>query len=213
MPRFFVTHSNYTKKLWNLFLAQKVGFTIPNTLVSNDSRLLKGFLEKNEKVITKSIERDLNHFNEARYLGVFGTRLIDKSNLQPYRLDGTGYHSLLQNYIEKEYELRVFFLKEKIWAMAIFSQSNTQTQIDFRAYDAQVPNRMVPFILSDENQSKISEFMKLANLDTGSLDFVMTKEKKLVFLEVNPVGQYDFVSTNCNYYLHEEIAITLSNGK
>ena len=54
-------------------------------------------------------------------------------------------------------------------------------------------------------------FMDKAGLNTGSLDFVITKNKRFVFLEVNPVGQYDFVSVNCNYHLDKIIAKKLAS--
>lgn len=48
--------------------------------------------------------------------------------------------------------------------------------------------------------------MKKMNLDTGSIDMIVTPELEYVFLEVNPVGQYDMVSVPCNYHLHSKIA-------
>jgi len=47
------------------------------------------------------------------------------------------------------------------------------------------------------------------NLDTGSIDLIYTKSDEFVFLEINPVGQYDMVSAPCNYYLDKKIASLL----
>ena len=54
--------------------------------------------------------------------------------------------------------------------------------------------------------------MKKSNLDTGSIDIVVTKKEEYVFLEVNPVGQFGWVSSNCNYYLEEKVANYLMNN-
>jgi hypothetical protein len=35
---------------------------------------------------------------------------------------------------------------------------------------------------------------------------IVTPEGEYVFLEVNPTGQFGWVSDNCNYYLEEKIA-------
>ena len=48
--------------------------------------------------------------------------------------------------------------------------------------------------------------MKKLKLETGSLDFIKTTDDRLVFLEVNPVGQFGMVSSPCNYYLEKKIA-------
>jgi hypothetical protein len=37
--------------------------------------------------------------------------------------------------------------------------------------------------------------------------------KELVFLEINPVGQFGMVSHPCNYYLEKRIAQNLINSK
>ena len=47
-------------------------------------------------------------------------------------LPDTFYPSLIQEEIEKVYEVRVFYLKGKCYAMAIFSQKNEKTQLDYR---------------------------------------------------------------------------------
>ena len=47
--------------------------------------------------------------------------------------------------------------------------------------------------------------MKYVNLNTGSIDMIVTKENEYIFLEVNPVGQFGMVSQPCNYYLEKKI--------
>ncbi len=53
---------------------------------------------------------------------------------------------------------------------------------------------------------KINAFMQDVNLNSGSLDFIYTPEREFVFLEVNPVGQFDWLSTHCNYFIEKHIA-------
>ncbi|MDO9254630.1 MAG: hypothetical protein Q7U54_03885 [Bacteroidales bacterium] len=54
--------------------------------------------------------------------------------------------------------------------------------------------------------------MKKLKLNMGSIDIIKSIEGKYYFLEINPVGQYDFVSFHCNYNIHMEIAKYLSDG-
>lgn len=93
--------------------------------------------------------------------------------------------------------------------MAIFSQEDQQTEVDFRNYNFEKPNRTVPFLLPIDLQEKLIQLMKNLHLKSGSIDMVLTEEGDYVFLEVNPVGQFGMVSSPCNYELSKLIAETL----
>lgn len=93
--------------------------------------------------------------------------------------------------------------------MAIFSQNDENTEIDYRNYNRTKPNRMVPFKLTKELEYKLDNYMKKMDLDTGSIDLIYGKDGKFYFLEVNHLGQYDFLSQHCNYNLDKKIACHL----
>jgi hypothetical protein len=42
------------------------------------------------------------------------------------------------------------------------------------------------------------------------VDLIYTPDGEYVFLEVNPMGQFHWLSENCNYYLEEFIANQLA---
>ena len=80
-------------------------------------------------------------------------------------------------------------------------------------YNSKKPNRTAPYKLSPILDKKVKTLMDSLGLKTGSLDFVKTQNGRMVFLEVNPWGQYGMVSGPCNYYLDEKIAKYLINIK
>lgn len=51
--------------------------------------------------------------------------------------------------------------------------------------------------------------MNKLNYSSGSIDLVVDKDDKYIFLEVNPVGQFGMVSYPCNYGLEKIIAKAL----
>ena len=53
--------------------------------------------------------------------------------------------------------------------------------------------------------------MRLADLETGSLDLIYSKTGQYYFLEVNPGGQFSMVSIPCNYNLEKKVAEYLIN--
>jgi glutathione synthase/RimK-type ligase-like ATP-grasp enzyme len=114
--------------------------------------------------------------------------------------------SLFQKYIKKKYEIRSFFLGGNFFSMAVMSQSDQKTMIDFRNYNYEKPNRYVPYKLPKVLEKKLQSLMYELNLKTGSIDLIFTEEGKYIFLEVNPIGQFGMTSYPCNYYLESEIA-------
>ncbi len=196
-------------KLEQLSVAQSVGLKIPATIVTNSKDRLRHFTKLYDKVICKPIDYSAVFFDADGTPNMGYTELLleqEVGNLP----DQFGY-SCFQQYIEKKYEVRVFFIQSQYYAMAIFSQKNPQTKIDFRKYDIELPNRRVPFLLPDHVKIKIEDFRKKLSLDTGSIDIVVTPSLEFVFLEVNPVGQYGMTSGPCNYMLDKLIANYLSN--
>ena len=90
--------------------------------------------------------------------------------------------------------------------MAILSQKDGQTKIDFRKYNNSKPNRVMPYKMPNEIETKIIKLMQILDLNTGSLDFIYSDKNEFVFLEINPIGQYANVSYHGNYYLDKIIA-------
>lgn len=104
------------------------------------------------------------------------------------------------------YELRVFVLGKDIYPMVIFSQNDKKTEVDFRNYNDDNPNRTAPYKLpKDINRALLKIFAEL-NLNTGSADFIRAINGEYYFLEINPLGQFGMTSKPCNYHLEKKIA-------
>lgn len=200
-------------KLEVLNIAKRMGLEIPKTIITTERDKLKSFLEQNNNsIITKPIAEAMNVKLENSTIAL-STKKVEtvkdlNKNFSP---------SLFQEYIEKEIELRVFYIMGRCYTMAIFSQSNPQTKVDFRAYDWENPNRFIPYQLPLQLEMKIDSFMKKLQLNTGSIDIIKSsKNGKYYFLEVNPSGQFGMTAFPCNYPLHKIVAqnlILLENEK
>jgi hypothetical protein len=130
--------------------------------------------------------------------------VVEATHLE--KMNETFFPTLLQNYIEKLYELRIFILHEKIYSSAIFSQSNPMSVIDSRIQDTDNPVRMVPYQLPEKIESCLIEYMRMTKQNTASIDMIVNKKNEYIFLESNHVGQFGYLSYNCNYHLEHEIA-------
>ncbi len=191
-------------KLEVLEIARELNFIIPETfIVTSKTDLIKIITSSDKFVITKAIGNGVYHFTNA--FGYYSyTERLTLDNIE--KIPDTFFPSLIQYEVKKQYELRVFYLKGIFYSMAIFSQTDTQTIVDFRKYNTEKPNRTIPYLLPKEIEDKIDKIMCVLNLDTGSIDLIVDENDDYVFLEINPVGQFTMTSLPCNYYLEKKVA-------
>ena len=200
------------KKLSTLFKASKLGLRIPESYISNNASLIKErvLYSEDSTYITKGIQDNISVSTNTH---LFHTRtiLLNKSNMTqaPDQVE----LSLVQRKLEKEYEIRSFYLDGRFFSVAIFSQQNEKTKIDFRNYDFDNPNRKIPVKLPNTIENKLKKLLKEMGLNTASIDLVFTTKGEYVFLEVNPVGQFDMVGKIINNHIDKEIALWLSKRK
>ena len=193
---------NFAGKLINLDKAQQAGLLIPQTsIVTGGYKSIKTQLAR-KKYITKLIESDFIKIEDYDVAAPTVELNFEKeTDLDKYKAS-----SLIQEQIKKKYELRIFHLDKKNFASAIFSQNNEKTRVDFRNYDRETPNRLVPYTLPQNIDKAINKFMSSINMRSGSIDIIVDDNLDYYFLEVNPIGQFNMVSGPCNYNIEKYIA-------
>ncbi|MDD4673857.1 MAG: grasp-with-spasm system ATP-grasp peptide maturase [Bacteroidales bacterium] len=197
-------------KLAVLHKANEFGLKHPSHLLTNSKSDLETFFRKCKgKVITKVVSPS-GGFDTKKHIISSYTELIDKKFLN--NLNPTFPSSYFQECIDKYFEIRAFYLNEKFYSMAIFSQESKKTSVDFRKYDRDTPNRCIPYNLPTEIEKKLKLLFDSLNLNSGSADLILSKDSDYYFLEINPVGQFGMVSFPCNYYLEREIALYFKNS-
>jgi ATP-GRASP peptide maturase of grasp-with-spasm system len=186
-----------------LLLAKEFGLDIPNSFVCTNSKQLQKIEQQCKKLISKSIYEPYFIWQDKGVFSMYTKEInsLCKDNFFP---------SLVQQKIEKEYELRVFYLDGQFYSMVIFSQTNKQTELDFRKYDMIKANRCVPYKLPKNIEHNLHKLLKYIGLNCCSIDIIKSKDDgRYYFLEINPVGQFGMVSEPCNYEAFKDIATTL----
>lgn len=189
---------NYLNKLQVLSIAQEIGISIPETYISEE---FKGLNFRETSYITKAIS-DFAIFDDNRVFYSM-TQRVSESEVK------NSFYSLVQKEVDKKFEIRSFFFNKSFYSSAIFSQENEKTELDFRNYDYENPNRVVPYKLPSTVENKLLELANRISLKSGSFDLAYTKQGEYVLFEVNPVGQFEQVSIPCNYNLFKEVALIL----
>jgi glutathione synthase/RimK-type ligase-like ATP-grasp enzyme len=179
-----------SNKLWQLQMAKKLGFSIPETLVTNKPQLVQEFFDQCDgHVIYKLMGEQTNLLippNENPR-GV-STMPLRKEDL-PFLGQVALAPHMFQRYIQKAYDLRITVVGEEIFCTRIDSQSG-HGKIDWR-HDYNVG--MEAFQLPDELVKMSFALTRNLGLNYGSIDLVLTSDGEYIFLEINCGGQYLWV--------------------
>jgi hypothetical protein len=153
-------------KLTVLSKAKKNGLKIPFSIATN----CKNIEIKEPRQIVKPVS-NIFPFEYKNYIYAPKYTIIEDGKYASNSI------SFCQDYIDKEFEVRSFYLYGKFFSMAIFSQKNPMTRTDFRNYDQKKPNRNVPFNLPEEVEEKLRSLMEDLGLNTGSIDLIYSTKK------------------------------------
>ncbi|MCK5149514.1 hypothetical protein KAJ87_01145 [Candidatus Pacearchaeota archaeon] len=177
---------------------------IPDTIVTNDPSCVEEFYEKHKGNICFKLQKGTVIDEKFIY-----TNKVTKEQLK--NVDLVSKHPcLFQEYVDKEFEVRVVATDKNITGIAIDSQNSEISKIDFRRYD--FDNVKYEHInLPDNVKGFCSSLLKNYGLHFGALDFIYSKERGYVFLELNPNGQWLWLEETSGYNLTKEVAENLIN--
>jgi len=189
-------------KFQQLLLAKELGVKIPKTLITTVPNKAESFLEENgNRVLIKSIYTGnvtLHGRNQS-----IPSKLITRNEFKKYYKNIELTPTQFQEYIEKNFELRVTVIKNKVFAAKIESQLNEKTKIDWRKYTNLNPHSI--FKLPKKIEKFCIKFIEQQKLIYGAIDFIVTPDNEYVFLENNPFGQYLWLEIETGLPLTKEI--------
>jgi hypothetical protein len=197
-------------KLVALSVARAVGLTIPETFITGERRRLCELLGGDLPAVTKGIEAGAPfEEDDDLYAGSTTRRLgADDAEYAP----ATFSPRLVQRWVDKVMELRIFVLGGALTAMALVPLDPNRLLIDARQHLTEDAYNLVPYTLPDAIARRIHALMERLRLDTGSVDMLVSKTGTHVFLEVNPTGQFEWLSRACNAGLERKIAEHLARA-
>lgn len=177
-------------KLVQLSVANRIGFSVPRTLVTNDPAELLEF-SKRADVCIKSLaayhwndEHDVEFaLRSARVSGGQISRVAEEVRLSP---------TLFQEYVPKKYEWRVTVVNSEVFACRMNTQSVVGAEEDWRIVDFDLIEHELlelPLPLTE----KILAYLNHFGLNFGAFDFIETPDGQMIFLECNPNGQWLWV--------------------
>ena len=157
-----------------LFAAQRLGFEIPPTLVSNDPGAVRTFIGNAKgPVVYKAMSQSLEmEAGKALFTGIITQEQIagiDSIRLTP---------GVFQHLVSKAYELRITVVGSEIFAAKIHSQAHPESSLDWRHVPLDLEHEAVR--LDPDVSDKINCFMRRFGLVYGAFDFVVTPDGRHV---------------------------------
>ena len=199
--------SNYCNlkisKLQTLSIASEIGLSIPKSYIINSKNDLIYLVKKNRDLIIKNSFENLSFQKGNKYYQQF-TEILSIEKL--YKIKKLFFPIFLQKRINKIAEIRSFYINGKLFSIATFSSVN---EIDIKKRNG--IQRHIPFVIPIETQEKIIILVKKLNINIGAIDFILNENYELIFLEINPNGNFRIVSEFGNYNLEEIVANELIN--
>jgi glutathione synthase/RimK-type ligase-like ATP-grasp enzyme len=208
--KFWVNHPRNNvpagSKLYQNEIAKKNGIKIPDSLITNEPKEAERFIKKYRIVAIKPISGGfIKRGNKFKYIY---TNVITQENARDIEL--VKYcPTLLQEYIPKNFELRITVIGNEIFACKIDSQKSEKTKYDWRRYDNEnVPHTL--FELPRRIKSFCFEIVNHFDLNFGAIDMIVTPNNEYVFLELNPNGQWGWIENLAGIPISEAVIKTLT---
>ena len=182
-------HARANSKPAQLCVAQRLGFDIPATVITNDPKRARALASRpNSRTIYKAMSQSLElEDDKALFTGIVTTKELDALELIQIS------PGIFQTLVPKAYEIRVTVVGNRVFSGKINSQASPETEIDWRHRPFDMDPE--PITLPPKVETRIHQFMSEFGLVYGAFDFIVTPDRRYVFLEINPAGQYMWMET------------------
>lgn len=189
-------------KPYQLFKANKIGFNIPNTLITNSND--NNEFSKENKVAVKTLEpMMLNIENKDAFIY---TNIISSAELM--NADISSGPVILQEALVPKVDLRVTVVGNKVFAVSI-KKNDKGIDMDWRFEKGDIQYDEIK--LPQEIEKMCVNLTKDLGLKYGAIDLVIS-DNKYYFIEINPTGDWLWLMNHLDLKIDKEIAKLLLNG-
>jgi len=192
-----------------LHLATKLGFCIPDTLVTNDPEQASDFVNSRDDVICKPLRCGQVEVHDTLKL-IYTNELSreDKDSIHDVSLAPT----LLQERVTKLMDVRVTVIGSRAFSVCIDSQGNPDSAVDWRRGNTTALRHFM-HALPTAVERKCIELVEILGLQFGAIDLVVREDGEYVFLEINPNGQWAWLQQKLpQLHLREALVDVLSGA-
>jgi len=184
-------------------LARKIGFAVPDTIVTQDVDQASAFINGFSATITKAISFGIISFDQDKIAHT--SRINGLSNLAGL----AGCPILIQPEIQKKHEWRVTTVGQRVFA-ARTKQGAAVDQLDWRRSE-DVGNIFEKADLPRDVSDKLLLLCESSAIKFGAHDLIEAPNGDFYFLETNPAGQWGWLEIHLDLPIGEAIASWLTS--
>lgn len=191
------------KKISQLILAQRLGFSVPTTIATNH---WEPILEGLPSAIICKASYSLFYDGEG-FKSLYTTPFDNSAGTLP--LDRNPFPGIWQPCLDKAREWRITVVGDDTFDAAIYTDEEAKD--DWRKH--QLSPSKVKFSkekFPDDLKEKCVKYLGELGLRFGAFDFIEKPEGEVVFLECNPNGQYMWLEHTLELPISEAVARELS---
>ncbi|QQE77761.1 hypothetical protein GI364_17765 [Alicyclobacillus sp. SO9] len=201
-----IYHAEY--KLVQLQEALRCGFQVPDTLLTSDYSQGKEFLDTYVRSITKPLRR--GRLIKDSTVTLFYTTELSQNQLERHQDSLKVTPAYIQKRIDKQYDLRVTVFGHTVFCVAIHSQEQEDTKLDWRRKQEDLKETV--FDLPQHIVDKCINLVKSLDLQYGAIDLILDTEGNYYFLEINPTGQWAWMEQELDLPMREALYRTLEGS-
>ena len=165
-------------------LADRLGFYVPDTIISSSKKRIVRFLSNHKSCIFKTLSHPTREDADQESV-IYTSRVVPDHVEASDNLEVCP--NLFQEEILKQYELRVTVVATEVFAVRIYSQLSPATSIDWRRYD--IPNTPHEWVqLPEQVENACRELTSQLGLYYSTIDLIVDHENRYWFIELNPNG-------------------------
>lgn len=172
-----------------LRLAKEIGFSVPETVITNDLASVE-WLFKIGDVVAKPLKQSLLEDDKTLGKVIFTSTINSLSDIDESSLRFAPV--IFQRKLHKKYDLRVTVVEDSVFSVIIKSQEFEKTKTDWR-YSSVTELEHEVFDLPSDIAEYCRIIVRQLGLRFGAIDLVLDDSDQLWFLECNPNGQWAWI--------------------
>ncbi|WP_018691845.1 MvdC/MvdD family ATP grasp protein [Algicola sagamiensis] len=199
-----------SNKELQLILARNAGLHVPDTLITNQPEAVKVFFQKHNGEVVTKMQAAFSVWRGSQEQVVFTSKL-EASHLA--ELDGLALSPMIfQEKIDKELEMRVTIVGNKVFTAAIDPKIHDDMECDWRRQGLEMMDKWFIYDLPSQIAQQLLTLTRSLNLNYGAVDLILDKKGQYHFLEINPCGEFFWLDHFAGLDICQEIARLLYEG-
>ncbi|ANB34612.1 glutathione synthase/RimK-type ligase-like ATP-grasp enzyme [Rhodovulum sulfidophilum] len=187
-----------------LSVATDIGLKVPQTLIGNTFDAVRIF-QNNTPVVGKPLRHSLiDHGPTGSVIFTHRVAPLEDQDRAAVEISPVIY----QAEIEKFFDVRVTIVGARVFAVAIYSQTQLETQVDWRR-GGRLDLQHEVVSLPEEISQKCLALTRCLGLQYGAIDLVCDTDGLYWFLEINPNGQWAWIERRTGSQISQAIVDTL----